>query len=91
MGRIILAGKYEVREEIAQGGMGVIYKAFDLRLERDVVIKQDVIVARDGWTSKFLTCGILVWSELLQFIPRKPHLPPTLPKIDRGFWIASPP
>lgn len=40
MSPIVLAGKYEVREEIARGGMGIIYKAFDLRLERDVVIKQ---------------------------------------------------
>lgn len=36
----ILAGKYIVQEEIAKGGMGVIYKALDRTLNRIVAIKQ---------------------------------------------------
>jgi len=36
----ILAGKYVVQEEIARGGMGVIYKALDRTLHRIVAIKQ---------------------------------------------------
>ncbi|MGE0642586.1 MAG: serine/threonine-protein kinase [Nitrospira sp.] len=35
----VLAGKYELREEIARGGMGIIYKAFDHKLHDTVVIK----------------------------------------------------
>lgn len=35
----VLAGKYELQEEIARGGMGVIYKAFDLKLHGIVAIK----------------------------------------------------
>jgi serine/threonine-protein kinase len=35
----ILAGKYVVQEEIAKGGMGVIYKALDRTLNRVVAIK----------------------------------------------------
>ncbi len=35
----VLAGKYELREEIASGGMGIIYKAFDHKLHDTVVIK----------------------------------------------------
>jgi serine/threonine protein kinase len=36
----IFAGKYVVQEEIARGGMGVIYKALDRTLNRIVAIKQ---------------------------------------------------
>ena len=36
----VLAGKYIVQNEIAKGGMGVIYKALDRTLNRIVAIKQ---------------------------------------------------
>lgn len=35
----VLAGKYVVQEEIARGGMGVIYKALDRTLNRIVAVK----------------------------------------------------
>ena len=35
----VLAGKYEVRERIGRGGMGVVYRGVDLTLERGVAIK----------------------------------------------------
>ena len=33
-------GRYEVRREIAEGGMGVVYEAFDRGLERRVAVKK---------------------------------------------------
>jgi serine/threonine-protein kinase len=36
---VLLAGQYEVEREIGRGGMGIVYRARDVKLERPVAIK----------------------------------------------------
>lgn len=39
----LILGKYEVLEEVGRGGMGIVYRAKDVRIERIVAIKELII------------------------------------------------
>ncbi len=48
-------GKYELRDLLGAGGMGAVYRAFQIDLERDVAIKvlSPTLVAQTGYMDRF--------------------------------------
>ena len=62
-------GKYEVRREIGQGGMGVVYEGYDPLIERRVALK----VVRSAQVVRGLPVVLKVAMVRRQRKPRRPN------------------
>ena len=53
--------KYEIIEQLGQGGMGIVYKAFDPLMEREVAIK---VLAEQLFDQPENTPGIFFYGNI---------------------------
>jgi len=53
----VISNRYEIQEKIGVGGMAVVYRGRDLKLERNVTVKvlKEEFTNDDGFRSRFLT------------------------------------
>ena len=44
----VIAGLYEIRQELGSGGGGVVYLGWHLRMKKDIVLKADLGFRKGG-------------------------------------------
>lgn len=79
-------GRYHVLEQLGEGGMAVVYKALDTRLERDVAIK---IIRRDAFPPDQLELVLKRFEREAKSLARLSH-PNIVKVLDYGEYEGSP-
>jgi serine/threonine-protein kinase len=79
----LIDGRYEVLEEIATGGVGVVYRARRVKLERTVAIKvlHETLLLQQGFVKRFQTEAVA--------LSRLDH-PHCVAVLDIGFYVGRP-
>lgn len=78
--------RYQILEQLGQGGMAIVYKAHDTRLERDVAIK---IIRRTAFPPEVLERVLKRFDREAKVLARLTH-PNIVGVIDYGEYEASP-
>jgi eukaryotic-like serine/threonine-protein kinase len=79
-------GRYKIVEQLGQGGMATVYKAFDTRLERDVAIK---VIRREAFSQEVLDSVLKRFEREAKTLAKLTH-PNIVPVIDYGEFEGSP-
>ena len=79
-------GRYHILEQIGEGGMATVYKAYDTHLERDVAIK---IIRRKAFPEEQLDHILKRFEREAKALARLTH-PNIVPVIDYGEYEGAP-
>ncbi len=66
-----MSERYEIKEQIGRGGLGVVYRAFDAHLNRDVAIKK--VLVDSGEPLEELTANLVIEAKTLSAL-KHPHI-----------------
>ena len=79
-------GRYHILEQLGEGGMATVYKAFDIRLEREVAIK---VVRRKAFPEEKLDRILKRFEREAKALAKLNH-PNIIPIIDSGEEDGTP-
>ena len=79
-------GRYHILEQLGEGGMATVYKAYDTRLERDVAVK---IIRREAFPPEQLERILKRFERESKALARLTH-PNIVPVIDYGEYEGAP-
>ena len=66
-----MSGRYVIKEQIGRGGLGIVYRAYDSHLDRDVAIKR--VLVESGEPLKELTDNLIREAKTLSTL-KHPHI-----------------
>ena len=79
-------GRYHILEQLGEGGMATVYKAFDTRLETDVAVK---VIRTEELPPKVLDRALKRFEREAKALARLMH-PNIIPIIDYGEYDGRP-
>lgn len=79
-------GRYRILDQLGEGGMATVYKAFDTRLERDIAIK---VIRRGAFPPEQLERILMRFEQEARLIAKLSH-PNIVKLLDYGVYEGSP-